>query len=111
MDSIELLKKTLFEFLDTIGEYKTEQKKSSIHITNGRAFIGLHPRKSYLGINIVLSHPKVSPAADKVEQVSSNRFHHFYKISSAKEMNKSFFYLLKEAYDLTQIRQQREGIK
>ncbi len=102
MDSTEHLMKMLYGFLDKIGEYKIEQKKTSIHITNGRAFIGLHPKKSYLGVNIVLNRPKASPAADKVEQVSANRFHHFYKITGTKEMNKSFVNLLSEAYDLTQ---------
>ncbi len=105
MESIEFLENTLFSYLDAIGKYKTEQKKSSIHVTNGRAFIGLHPKKSYLGVNIVLSRPKASPAADKVEQVSANRFHHFYKITNTKEMNKSFVLLLKEAYALTQTKE------
>ena len=102
MDTVEDLGRSLFSLLDTIGKYNVERKKSSIHITRERAFIGLHPKKSYLGVNIVLDHAEASPAASKVEKISAKRFHHYYKITSRKELNKSFSRLLREAYDLAQ---------
>ncbi len=73
---------TLVALLDSIGKYQTEQKKDSIQIVRDRAFIGIHPKKNYLGVNVVLNRPKASPAADKVEQVSANGFHHYYKRTS-----------------------------
>ena len=102
MDSVEDLQKNLMQLLDSIGKYKTEQKKDSIHIVRDRAFVGIHPKKSYLGVNIVLNNSKTSPPAHKVEQVSANRFHHFFKITGKQKLNKSFTRLLKEAYDLAQ---------
>jgi hypothetical protein len=102
MDTVEDLGKSFFRLLDTIGRYKIERKSRSIHITRKRAFVGLHPTKSYLGINVVLDRAQAAPPASKVEKVSANRFHHFYKITSRKELNKSFVRLLHEAYDLAQ---------
>jgi len=100
VDTVEDLGKSFFRLLDSIGKYKIDRKKSSIHITRERAFVGLHPTKSYLGINVVLDRAQAAPPASKVEKVSANRFHHFYKITSTKELNRSFAQLLREAYDL-----------
>jgi len=102
MDTVEELGRSLLSLLDAIGKYNVERKKSSIHITRERAFVGLHPKKSYLGVNIVLDHAQASPRASKVEKVSAKRFHHYYKIVSTKELNKPFARLLQEAYDLAQ---------
>ena len=102
MNAVDDLHQSLIQLLDSIGKYKTEQKKNSIHIVRERAFVGIHPKKSYLGVNVVLNRSKASPPATKVEQVSTKRFHHYYRITSKQELNKSFARLLKEAYDLAQ---------
>jgi len=102
MDTVDDLQAALMQLLRSIGPYKGERKKASIHIVQGRAFVGIHPKKSYLGVNIVLDYAKAVPSANKVERVSANRFHHFYKITEKRELNKSFSRLLKEAYDLAQ---------
>ena len=84
--------------LKSIGPYKVEVKKTSIHLVNGKAFAGVHPKKSYLGINLVLSRPRTDPPAHKVDQVSKNRFHHFFQVTSTSQMGKEFRALLTEAY-------------
>ena len=104
MTATEALHKEFLSLLKTIGEFKVEPKKESIHIVHGRAFVGIHPRKSYLGINLVLDKSKASPKADSVEQVSANRFHHFFKIESKRQLNASFVRLLKDAYSLTELK-------
>lgn len=100
MDTVQELSKSFFRLLDSVGTYKIERKKSSIHITRGRAFLGLHPMKSYLGINVVLDRAEAAPSADKVEKISTHRFHHYYKITNKKELNGSFARLLREVYEL-----------
>ncbi len=90
MDTVASLRQNLIALLDAIGTYKTEPKKDSIHIVRDRAFVGIHPKKSYLGVNVVLNRAKASPAADKVEQVSANRFHHYYKLTDKQALNQSF---------------------
>lgn len=100
MDTVASLQQSLIALLNAIGKYKTEQKMGSIHVVRERAFVGIHLKKSYLGVNIVLNHPQASPAADSMQMVSANRFHHYYKITSKRELNKAFACLLQEAYDL-----------
>lgn len=102
MDTIDDLQRALMKVLDTFGTYRVEQKKSSVHVIRERAFIGIHPKKSYLGVNVVLDRSKASPPASKVDRVSANRFHHYYKITSKQQLNSLFTQLLKEAYDLAQ---------
>ncbi|HTX19359.1 MAG TPA: DUF5655 domain-containing protein [Bacteroidota bacterium] len=104
MDVTGELQNTLMTLLKEIGEHTIEQKKESIHVIHGRAFVGIHPKKSYLGVNVVLHQPKAFPRADKVEQVSLHRFHHFFKITSKRQMNGAFARLLREAYDLTEVK-------
>jgi hypothetical protein len=43
---------TLTAVLDQIGDYDVQDKKTSLHITHGRAF-GVHPRANGLLLNIV----------------------------------------------------------
>lgn len=104
MNTTEELHKELLFLLKKIGKFTVEPKKESIHVVHGRAFVGIHPKKSYLGVNLVLDKSEASPRADKVEQVSLNRFHHYFKIESKQQMNTSFVRLLKEAYDLTSLK-------
>jgi hypothetical protein len=91
MNTIDDLQATLMQLLNSIGKYKMEQKRESIH-----------PKKSYLGVNVVLDRSNAAPSASKVEQVSTNRFHHFYKITDKRALNRSFARLLKEAFDLAE---------
>ena len=105
MSTIEELHQNLIRMLDSIGKYKTETKKDSIHIFRERAFVGIHPKKSYLGVNFVLNRADATPPASKVEKVSANRFHHYYKITGKLGLSRSFARLLKEAYDLAEPQQ------
>jgi hypothetical protein len=103
MNTTEELHKELLFLLKKIGKFEVELKKESIHVIHGRAFVGIHPKKSYLGVNLVLDKSETSPRADKVEKVSANRFHHYFRIESKQQMNTSFVRLLKEAYNLTNL--------
>ena len=99
MNTVDELQTALMRLLDSIGSYTVERKKESIHVVRKRAFVGIHPKKSYLGVNIVLDRPTSLPAADKVERVSANRFHHYFKITKVQQLNRSFSRLLKQAFD------------
>ena len=77
-ETYELYNK-LLRMIKGIGPYKAEVKKASIHLVNARAFAGIHPKKSYLGVNLVLSRARANPMADKVAQVSKNRFHNSFR--------------------------------
>jgi len=103
MDTIVDLQVELMKLLSSLGTYTTEQKKSSMHVVHNRAFVGIHPKKSYLGVNVVLDRSRATPPAAKVDRVSANRFHHYYKITSRQQLSESFVRLLKQAYDLAQL--------
>lgn len=100
-DEVRATYEKLLSVLKRSGKYEVEPKKTSVHISHNRAFVGVHPKASYLGVNVVLAREKASPAAETVEQVSKNRFHHFFKLQSPKQLNAGFAKLLKEAYSLT----------
>ena len=91
----------LLRCLDQFAEYTVENKKTSLHITHGRAFLGVHPRKSALLVNIVLDRPLETNRLKKSEKVSANRYHNEVVISSAEELDSELVGWLKEAYALT----------
>lgn len=52
-----------------------EAKKTSLHVTRGRAFLGVRARRGGLLLNIVSSEQIVSPRVRKAEQLSARRWH------------------------------------
>ncbi|MBC8075090.1 MAG: hypothetical protein H7Y32_03360, partial [Chloroflexales bacterium] len=42
----------LLDALRVIGPFREEAKKTSIHLVNQSGFAGVHPRKSYLYLNL-----------------------------------------------------------
>lgn len=75
-------------------------KKTSIHLTRSVGFAGVHPRKSYLYLNIRTAYPIDSPRIAKSEQVSKNRFHNELKLTSPDEIDAELLGWLKDAYAL-----------
>jgi Domain of unknown function (DUF5655) len=75
-------------------------KKTSIHLTRSVGFAGVHPRKSYLYLNIRTDYPIASPRIAKSEQVSKNRFHNELKLTSPDEIDAELLGWLKDAYAL-----------
>ena len=65
----------LLEVLHTLGPFQEEPKKTSIHLVRNVGFAGVHPRKSYLILNLRTDYPLATPRITKSEQVSKNRFH------------------------------------
>lgn len=90
----------LIKYLDTLGKYSVEKKKSSLHIVKERAFLGVHPRSNGLLINIVTDKPIKNGLIHKSEQVSANRYHNEIVVSDTSELNKTVQDWIKEAYQL-----------
>jgi hypothetical protein len=40
-----------------LGPFEVEEKKTSLHLTNGRAFAGVHPRANGIVLNLVFDAP------------------------------------------------------
>ena len=64
--------------------------------TSAALFAGMHPRKSYLYLNLRTDYPIDSPRIAKTEQVSKNRFHNELKLTSPGEVDEELLCWLKE---------------
>lgn len=82
------------------GKFDVEEKNTSFHITHKGAFAGIHPRKSYLIINIVSSSPIKSHRVAHLEQVSKSRFHNEIKIEKESDIDDELIGWLHQAYEL-----------
>jgi hypothetical protein len=92
----------LREVLQTFGPFREEPKKTSIHLVNTSGFAGVHPRKSFLYLNLRLDRALEDTRIAKSEQVSKNRYHNEVKITSPEEVEVDGERIawLKEAYTL-----------
>src|SRR6266576_1782443 len=81
------LYKDLLAALRKMGPFEEEVKKTSIHLVNESAFVGVHPRKQHLVITIKSAEPISSPRISKAEQGSKSRWHLDVKLSTAKEID------------------------
>jgi hypothetical protein len=92
----------LTEHLDSLGPYTVEVKQSSLHIKSGRrAFLGVHPRRAGLMLNIVTDAPLSGPRITKTEQVSANRFHNETMVTEIADLAPVHEWIA-EAYRLSQ---------
>jgi hypothetical protein len=91
----------IIEVLQTIGPFQEEPKKTSIHLVNVSGFAGIHPRKSFLYLNLRMNRPLQKERVAKSEQISKNRYHNEIKITSPDEVDAELVDWLKEAYALT----------
>ena len=91
---------TILDSLETFGKYRVEFKRTSIHIVNKAAFLGIHPRQKWVDVNIVSNHPLNSAMIKKTEQVSAHRYHNMVRIENKSQINKEMIALFKEAYEL-----------
>jgi len=90
----------LLEVLHTFGPFQEEPKKTSIHLVRTVGFAGVHPRKSYLYLNLRTDYPIDNPRITKSEQVSKNRFHNEMKLASPGDVDEELLAWLKDAYAL-----------
>jgi hypothetical protein len=91
----------LLAHLTLLGPYEVEAKKTSLHITRGRAFLGVHPRRGGLLLNIVTPEALEDPRIKKAERVSANRWHNEVVVSSPGDLDAELLGWLRQAYELT----------
>ncbi len=87
--------------LDTFADYQVEVKQTSLHIVHGRAFLGVHPRKDGILLNVVTQSPLSSDRLKKSEKISANRFHNEIELRSEKDLDTEVLTWIKQAYSLT----------
>lgn len=90
----------LIQVVQTFGPFREEPKKTSIHLVNTSGFAGIHPRKSFLYLNVRMDRALQSERVAKSEQVSKNRYHNEIKLITPDEVDDELIGWLKEAYRL-----------
>ncbi len=90
----------LVRSLREVGEHDVEVKQTSLHLTRGRAFAGVHPRTTGLLVNVVLNRELVGARVAKTSQVSRSRWHNEVLLSEADHVDAELQGWLTEAYDL-----------
>ena len=90
----------LINFVGELGQFTLEEKKTSLHIVVGKgAFLGVHPRKNGLRLNIVLSRGLEGARIAKSERVSANRYHNEIDFSFGAPMDDQLMDWIREARD------------
>jgi len=90
----------LISELKKFGQLKIEPKKTSIHLGNRFGFAGVYARQNSINLEVHLNYKLTSKRVTKVEQASTNRFHHTIKLTSEKDVDKELLNWLREAYEL-----------
>lgn len=96
---VKALTVKMLKQLDQFGPYQIEVKKTSLHIVKEKAFLGVHPKKKWLDLNLVSNMPLEHLLITKVEQVSKNRYHNNLRLSSLNDIDKAVIELLKITYE------------
>ncbi|MBI2681335.1 MAG: DNA replication protein DnaC [Candidatus Solibacter usitatus] len=94
------LYKELLRALKPLGSFKTEVKKTSIHLARKSAFAGVHPRKEHLLLTIKAAKPIRNKRIVKSEQVSKSRWHEEVKVAAAGDIDAELLGWLRDAYEL-----------
>lgn len=93
--------RALLDVIRKEGAFVAEEKKTSIHLSNGRAFAGVHPRNYGMVLNLVLDEPLVHARVHKSEQVSANRHHVEFKLEAPSDVDRQLAGWIVKAYRLT----------
>jgi hypothetical protein len=94
------LYKDFLAALGSVGTFREEVKKTSIHLMRESAFAGVHPRKQYLLLTIKAAEPIRNPRISKTEQVSNNRWHLEVKLTATNEIDPELLGWIRKAYEL-----------
>ena len=90
----------LMAAMGEIGPCREDPRRASIHLLRVSGFAGVHPRKSFLVLNLRTDRPIESPRVGRIEQVSKNRFHNEIRLASPADVDEELIGWLREAYAL-----------
>lgn len=90
----------LLKALEPLGPVQVEAKQTCLHLCNGAAFAGLHPRKDHWRLEVVTDYALDHPRVVKTQQLSARRYHHAFKLASATDLDAELLGWLADAYSL-----------
>jgi Domain of unknown function (DUF5655) len=95
----------LMEQVRLLGPVTQKAGKTSVHVNGVRAFLGVHPRRASLRLNVVTDIRLLSPRIVKQEQVSANRWHNEVVVSTGGDIDTELLGWIEHAYALTDPRE------
>jgi uncharacterized protein DUF5655 len=90
----------LLEAVQTFGPVAEERGERSVLLRSRGGFVGVHPKRDGLDLQIVTDHVIRSGRVMKVDRVSARRFHVHVRLLDEKEVDAELLAWLREAYDL-----------
>lgn len=90
----------LMEKISSLDRCELQEKASSFHVAHGRAFLGIHPRRGGLLVNIVLGKQLESSRVFRAERVSANRWHNEASLKTPR-VDVELLTWIREGYAIT----------
>lgn len=90
----------LLKAAQALGPVTEERGERSVLLRSRGGFLGVHPKRDCLDLQIVTDHVIRAARVTKVDPVSARRFHVHVPIASEKEVDAQLTGWLREAYDL-----------
>jgi hypothetical protein len=91
----------LTDHISTLPGCELQENASSFHVAHGRAFLGIHPRRGGILVNIVLDRQLDSARVHRVERVSANRWHNEILLRDPEQVDAELIMWIREGYALT----------
>lgn len=85
----------------SLGPVDVQEKATSFHVAHGRAFLGIHPRRGGIVVNVVLEYRLEDPRVLRAEQVSARRWHNEVLLTDPDQLDDLLRAWIGEAFALT----------
>jgi hypothetical protein len=90
----------LLKAVRRFGPVLEERGDRSVLLRSRGGFIGIHPKRAGLELQIVTDHVIRAARVTKVDRVSARRFHVHVRLTSVSDVDAQLLDWLREAYDL-----------
>jgi uncharacterized protein DUF5655 len=91
---------SLLKAVQSLGPVVEERGERSVLLRSRGGFLGVHPKRDRLDLQIVTDHAIRAARVTKVDPVSARRFHVHVRLVTEKEVDAQLLGWLREAYDL-----------
>lgn len=92
---------SLTDQISTLPGCELQENASSFHVAHGRAFLGIHPRRGGILVNIVLDRQLDAARVHRAERVSANRWHNEVILRDPEQIDSELLGWIREGYALT----------
>ena len=88
----------LLDKISDLDGCELQENASSFHVAHGRAFLGIHPRRGGILVNIVLTRELESARMHRAERVSANRWHNEVILKNPSEIDAELLAWIREGH-------------